>query len=1214
MNICPNKNNEFYKQTVQVLGEELAHLVFARNNGNFIDKDFQGNDSKLYQEILQSTNSENEAIRIKSKLYSSLFFKRLKSKEEPSYNEFVNILQDIEDSNTFFAPSIVNTQPLNKVISELNIIRNNIFQEKDSSLFNKSRQLRLDDLASDINSLGNINNPLVNLMIVANKHYNYFNNIVSNYNFKTTSVDEIKSLSFLMDFWLRIKDLVGDDIRDSDDLLLIQSKFDSLSKKFKDIEIQSFIKESNIGEEIKKENLTTDISDRNVVSSFLLGSGRTANIAVQAINKFLDLAYVSKKRESNSLQDILIDIEKIVKENKIDTKDFLTVNKEGKEPDIRLIKAFTSSWMENERVLLLRKNRANDLATSKEVWKDQSLNHKVQGTVLNLKNLFIETPEGYEINKDNLELEIKSLSDKISVENKELVKYVIQEKINQQLSLLNKYFEDVKTRKEISSEEDFNKWNNINNPFLYIENLNKDKPNYLSSRKYVVSLPVLKQFWNIDFENIFKDNKKLEVYNNLSKVIDNLKSKLPANIRNRISEDFIPVVDSYLVKEGLSFQEQVKDLLTLPNFTASDNINDYKEIPINFIPEIGEHKNSANFTKDKGDFSTNLIPVLKLFGDSVYHYYYYTQIKAPVLLGQSILKNATPIQKDYKGNIVIERGKGTDKKFDKGQGLSNELTLLEETINHVMFLEKTKPEINIFSNYDVTDLSGVLAIINENKKALKNKKIYSPFTEKELNDEIELVNNVQKNINDSLSKGVFSKLNSIKNQFTKKYRGENYDSAETLYNYYLEKLDTSRQLRREGKITKEEFIQTNDLIQKRIRELNRSSIYFSKITDYLIKVRRTISLGLNPFSAGRNFVGGYFNGIVNAGQEYDSVVFTKNVGKVTSLMISNIVKDKQEAFKVFKLAQKLLVQDNVIDLQGLDEKTWFDNYGFKLMEKSEQAIRYALMISILEKEDLYTKFDNDGNWIGEKQGNNIIEQDVINNIILKIQRINDIVMGDTHSFKLINKSFVGRLIGQFKVSWMPEAFASRLEKEHYDYKLNRTIKGRYLTYSDLGFTGFLVGTLQVYKSWIFGSKDYVHLKNNKGRKITETDANNLVKNTIELSLIMSFMTLGYILRYLADDEEDDALLTFIVNQSLLIERDLTVISPSTVSEIVAGNLIPAYSVVTNLQSLIPATVKIISDDDYDFDKYLYKLGKLVPVLNIASQFKYQSEHFVDDLN
>ena len=1214
MNICPNKNNEFYKQTVQVLGEELAHLVFARNNGNFIDKDFEGNDSKLYQEILQSTTSENEAIRIKSKLYSSNIFKRLKSKEEPSYDEFVNILQSVEDSNTMFAPNVKNTQPLSKVISELNIIRNNIFQEKDSDSFNKSRQLRLESLAEDISSLNNINNPLVNLMVIANKHYNYFNNLVNKYDFKTTSVDEIGSLSTLMDFWLRIKDLVGDDIRDSEELLLMQSKFDSLNKKFKEIKLDSFIRESNLGVVITKEKLTTELDDRNVLSSFLLASGRTSNVAVQAINKFLDLAYVAKKRESNNLQDELFNIEKVVKENKIDTKDFLSVNKEGKEPSLRLIKAFMSSWMEDERVLQLRKNRVNDLNGAKEVWKEQSLNHKVRGTVLNLKNLFIETEEGYVINQDNLQSEIKDISNKIDVENKELVSYVIQEKINQQLTLLNKYFKDAKTRKEISTEEDFIKWNNINNPFLYIENLNKDKPNYFSSRKYVVSLPVLKQFWNNDFEKIFKDSKKLEVYNKLSQVIDDLKSKLPANIRNRIEEDFVPIVDSYLIKEGLSFQEQIKDLIKLPNFTASDNINDYKEIPIHFIPEKGEHKNSANFTQEKGDFSTNLIPLLKLFGDSVYHYYYYTQVKAPVLLGQSILQNATPLQKDYKGNIVIERGKGTDKKYDEGQGLSNELTLLEETINHVMFLEKTKPEINIFSNYNVTDLSGILAIINENKKALKNKKIYSPFTEKELNEEIELVNNVQKNINDSLSKGIFSKINSIKNQFTKKYRGENYNDAETLYNYYLDKLDTARKLRREGKITKEEFIQTNDLIQKRIRELNRSSIYFSKITDYLIKVRRTISLGLNPFSAGRNFIGGYFNGIVNAGQEYDSIVFTKNVGKVTSLMISNIVKDKQEAFKIFKLAQKLLVQDNVIDLQGLDEKTWFDNYGFKLMEKSEQAVRYALMLSVLEKDNLYSKFDDNGDWIGEKQDNNIIEQDIINNTILKIQRINDIVMGDTHSFKLINKSFVGRLVGQFKVSWMPEAFASRLEKEHYDYKLDRTIKGRYLTYSDLGLTGSLVGILQVYKSWVFGSKDYVHLKNNKGRKITETDANNLVKNTIELSLIMSFMTLGYILRYLADDEEDDALLTFVINQSLLIERDLTVISPSTVSEIVAGNLIPAYSVVTNLQSLIPATVKVTSDDDYDFDKYLYKLGKLVPVLNIASQFKYQSEHFVDDLN
>jgi hypothetical protein len=290
------------------------------------------------------------------------------------------------------------------------------------------------------------------------------------------------------------------------------------------------------------------------------------------------------------------------------------------------------------------------------------------------------------------------------------------------------------------------------------------------------------------------------------------------------------------------------------------------------------------------------------------------------------------------------------------------------------------------------------------------------------------------------------------------------------------------------------------------------------------------------------------------------------------------------------------------------------------MEKSEKAVRYALMLAILEKsnilnltdkDNLIDRFDKDGNFISNPNDTDNTE---LNDITLKIQRVNDIVMGDTHSFKLINKNIAGRLIGQFKSSWMPEAISSRLEKESYDYKLDRTIKGRYITYTDLGFTGSLIGLVQSYQAIYFGDNDYIKVKNSKGGDLSLTDVMNMRRNAVEAGLVLGLLTIGITLKYLADDEEDDAMLTFLVNQISLVQRDLTTVSPTTLTEIIGGNLVPAYTVVTNLEAIIPATVHVIADDKYSLDKYLYKLSKVMPVLNIGSQFKYQSEHFVDDLN
>ena len=224
-------------------------------------------------------------------------------------------------------------------------------------------------------------------------------------------------------------------------------------------------------------------------------------------------------------------------------------------------------------------------------------------------------------------------------------------------------------------------------------------------------------------------------------------------------------------------------------------------------------------------------------------------------------------------------------------------------------------------------------------------------------------------------------------------------------------------------------------------------------------------------------------------------------------------------------------------------------------------------------------------------------------------------MGDTHSYKMINKSFFGRAVGQFKSSWLPEAIANRFESQRFDDKLNRDIKGRYVTYSDLGILGSLIGIVKVYQSWITGDKSYKNLRNNKtNEKISDLDAINLSRNTIELTMILALMGLGAVLRNLADDDEDNAPLVFLNNQISLIQRDLTTASPTVIVELLGGNAVPSLSVFLNIYALIPASIKLVSDDDYEFSKFMYKVNKVIPVLNILSQYEYQSQHYVDDLN
>lgn len=75
---CPNLSDEKIKQEfeelVEVLGEDNAYRIWSKNNGNSIDKAPNGEDSKLFKDLLELVdNDRNKAIELKAKVYSPEF-------------------------------------------------------------------------------------------------------------------------------------------------------------------------------------------------------------------------------------------------------------------------------------------------------------------------------------------------------------------------------------------------------------------------------------------------------------------------------------------------------------------------------------------------------------------------------------------------------------------------------------------------------------------------------------------------------------------------------------------------------------------------------------------------------------------------------------------------------------------------------------------------------------------------------------------------------------------------------------------------------------------------------------------------------------------------------------------------------------------------------------------------------------------------------------
>lgn len=71
---CPNKNLPEWKELVEIVGENQAYYLWDQNNGNALDKAPNGDDSKLFSDLLKHYDGDRtKAIQAKAKVYSYAF-------------------------------------------------------------------------------------------------------------------------------------------------------------------------------------------------------------------------------------------------------------------------------------------------------------------------------------------------------------------------------------------------------------------------------------------------------------------------------------------------------------------------------------------------------------------------------------------------------------------------------------------------------------------------------------------------------------------------------------------------------------------------------------------------------------------------------------------------------------------------------------------------------------------------------------------------------------------------------------------------------------------------------------------------------------------------------------------------------------------------------------------------------------------------------------
>ena len=243
---------------------------------------------------------------------------------------------------------------------------------------------------------------------------------------------------------------------------------------------------------------------------------------------------------------------------------------------------------------------------------------------------------------------------------------------------------------------------------------------------------------------------------------------------------------------------------------------------------------------------------------------------------------------------------------------------------------------------------------------------------------------------------------------------------------------------------------------------------------------------------------------------------------------------------------------------------------------------------------VWDAFDNSGNWKSElfdEQTNYDWNGDALTGGSIKLaeytaylKQINSKLHGNfDRNSPVLAKRYVGwRLIGQFKLSWMPLYFEERFGSKKYDALLDETKEGRYKTLARLASENEDLGSNLAMRAI------KLLLKANR-EGLDEFEKANLLKTRADILFYMSMTMLIMMLKHFGDDDDDDKIdkgnrgVKLLVNTFHQLKGDIGFALDPDVFQSLTSKVVPAISVLTDFRKAVSKTTAYITTD-FETDK------------------------------
>lgn len=668
------------------------------------------------------------------------------------------------------------------------------------------------------------------------------------------------------------------------------------------------------------------------------------------------------------------------------------------------------------------------------------------------------------------------------------------------------------------------------------------------------------KFYDADFKHIQNDPELRDIYNFAKDSMDKYKSYLPSYITERMNDTFLPITRKE-VKLGKNIKElkgALKEKMTNA-VSMEDSLVEWARTDTGMVP--------IRYVNPKGvevaDRERNIFRMLEKFGQMATHYKRAIEVQSGVELLHRIMVDKI---QDTKGGVFDRVNNGT-------KNLSDMVAYAKDKLLY----EKSKVPEGELGN------------------------LYSLNPVKQFKLEREIVN-------------------------------------------YKDKLAELDDKYAEGKIDPQEYMDQKMAITQKIDSIPHSQILASKLGDVMIKMTELKTLSYNPFSAFANLSFGlvslmvHANGRVDFDKKTAMNAFTTMLS-ATKRAVTGGLAGGEQAKKILVLMEKYDMMGDLLDSDFAGQsrihgqKTLLQRLSspYQLLRNSDYFMKGSILVAMLKSHkvmggegkevSLWDAYDSKGEWKGESNKEWVSENPEEEVAFRKFQaraiQVGKTIMGnqDHPSTTMIKRTVLGRLVSQFRGTWLSEGFNARFEDERFDSQLGRQVKGRYRTYSDLGVVGSMTTLFKQGMSTFLNIDPFTGRKRN-GEKLNDVDIENMRRNFAEAASYLTVMAAIIALRQQMNKDDDNspeakrdkAIGKTLLNLVIRNRQDIEFFgSPDMVTNI-TSSLVPAMKVWVDFNRATKGTIKYLgqSEDAKNAVKgsdVVEKWMKTMPYTSIYGKFK-----------